>query len=129
MRRKKKKDKKKNRHKQKTQVIKISLFVCFMYKIEKILLYKTILIPTWTYGTELWGCAKPTNTKIYQTLQSKILRLITNCPCCVYNQTVHEDLKVLLVNEVITTWPTKYKNLNHGHQIHLLTNCLKHMKQ
>jgi hypothetical protein len=24
---------------------------------NKILLYKTIIKPIWTYGTEIWGCA------------------------------------------------------------------------
>jgi hypothetical protein len=34
---------------------------------NKIIIYKVILKPIWTYGIELWGCAKPSNTKILQT--------------------------------------------------------------
>jgi hypothetical protein len=38
---------------------------------NKVLIYKAILEPIWTYGIELWGCAKPSNTKILQAFQSK----------------------------------------------------------
>jgi hypothetical protein len=36
--------------------------------VENILaIYKAILEPVWTYGVELWGCSKPSITKILQT--------------------------------------------------------------
>jgi hypothetical protein len=44
---------------------------------NKLTIYKAILKPVWTYGVELWGCGKPSNTKILQTYQSKTLRMIT----------------------------------------------------
>jgi hypothetical protein len=47
---------------------------------NKIAVYKTIIKPVWTYGIELWRCSKPSNTKILQTFQSKILRKIANAP-------------------------------------------------
>jgi hypothetical protein len=47
---------------------------------NKLLLYKTIIKPIWTYGVQLWGCAKPSNTKDLQSLQSKILRKAFNAP-------------------------------------------------
>jgi hypothetical protein len=47
---------------------------------NKVLLYKAILKPIWAYGIELWGCAKPSNTKILQSFQSKTLRSITGAP-------------------------------------------------
>jgi hypothetical protein len=31
---------------------------------NKLLLYKCIIKPTWTYGIHLWGCSKQSNTKI-----------------------------------------------------------------
>jgi hypothetical protein len=31
---------------------------------NKILVYKCILKPIWTYGMQLWGCIKPSNTKV-----------------------------------------------------------------
>jgi len=34
----------------------------------------------WSYGLQLWGNAKVTNVYKIQTVQNKILRLITNAP-------------------------------------------------
>jgi hypothetical protein len=31
---------------------------------NKLLVYKTVLKPDWTYGIELWGCASKTNVAI-----------------------------------------------------------------
>ena len=59
---------------------------------NKLLIYKAILKPIWTYGLELWGCASPSNIAKFQRYQSKILRLITNAPWFVTNQILHQDL-------------------------------------
>jgi len=75
---------------------------------SKLTLYKTILRPIWTYGIELWGCSKPSNTKILQTLQSKMLRMISGAPWYVSNQTLHNDFEIVYVTEVIGI--NKYKN-------------------
>jgi hypothetical protein len=45
----------------------------------------------WTYEIQLWECAKPSNTKIIQRLQSNILRTITIAPWFVSNFTLHND--------------------------------------
>jgi hypothetical protein len=47
---------------------------------NKITIYKAITKPVWTYGIELLGCSKPSNTKILQTFQSKTLRKLANAP-------------------------------------------------
>jgi hypothetical protein len=36
---------------------------------NKILLYKTVTKPTWTYGEEIWGCASKSNILIIQRSQ------------------------------------------------------------
>ena len=64
---------------------------------NKLLLYKCVLKPVWSYGIQLWGCAKPSHTQIIQRLQSKILRSITNAPWYVSNSTLHNDLHVPFV--------------------------------
>jgi len=61
---------------------------------SKLTVYKTILQPIWTYGIELWGCSKPSNTKILQTFQSKMLRMISSAPWYVSNQTLHNDFEI-----------------------------------
>jgi hypothetical protein len=47
---------------------------------NKILLYKTIIKPIWTYGAEILGCASKSNIFIIQRSQSKILRMIAYAP-------------------------------------------------
>jgi len=58
---------------------------------SKLLMYKAILKPVWSYSVQLWGCTKPSNTKIIQRVQSKILRMIFNAPRYISNKTLHED--------------------------------------
>jgi hypothetical protein len=53
---------------------------------NKMLIYKKILRPVWTYGIELWGCADKSNIAIMQRYQSKLLRTITNAPWYVHDQ-------------------------------------------
>jgi hypothetical protein len=45
---------------------------------NKILLL--IIIPIWTYGAEILGCASKSNISIIQKSLSKILRMIANAP-------------------------------------------------
>jgi hypothetical protein len=47
---------------------------------SKVLLYKTIIKPIWTYGIEVWGCASKSHIAKMQRSQSKILRMIKNAP-------------------------------------------------
>ncbi|KAI5726243.1 hypothetical protein M8J77_025720 [Diaphorina citri] len=76
---------------------------------NKILLYKMILKPVWTYGIELWGCAKPSNINIIQRFQSKTLRSMLGAPFYVSNKTIHTDLKIPLVSDVIKDRPLTYQ--------------------
>jgi hypothetical protein len=47
---------------------------------NKLLLYKTILKPFWTYGIQLWGTASTSNIEILERFQSKVLRMIVDAP-------------------------------------------------
>ena len=76
---------------------------------------KTVLKPILTYGTQLWGCSKPSNTKILQAFQSKTLRLFTKAPWYVKNQTLHTDLSIPYINEVISTTVKKSRVRNSNH--------------
>jgi hypothetical protein len=40
---------------------------------NKLLIYKTILKPIWTYGIQLWGTVSTSNTEILERFQSKAL--------------------------------------------------------
>jgi hypothetical protein len=60
-----------------------------------------VIKPIWTYGIELWGWASKSNAAIIKRSQSKILRTIANAPWFVSNYTIHTDLNIPYVSEVI----------------------------
>ena len=57
---------------------------------NKLLLYKTIIKPIWTYGIPLWGTASNSNIDILQRFQNKVLhgmyRILSYTPTCRYPQ-------------------------------------------
>jgi len=62
---------------------------------NKLLVYKAILKPIWTYGVQLWGTASNSNIDIVERFQSKVLRIITDAPWYVPNTVIRRDLQVL----------------------------------
>jgi hypothetical protein len=52
---------------------------------NKLLVYKAILKPIWTYGVQLWGSASNSHIEILERSQSKLLRIITDTPWYVPN--------------------------------------------
>ena len=82
---------------------------------NKILVYKAVIKPIWTYGIELWGCASKSNTAIMQRAQSKILRTITNAPWYVTNHTLHTDLNIPYVSDVINERINKHLSKLESH--------------
>jgi hypothetical protein len=77
---------------------------------NKILVYKTILKPIWTYGVPLWGTASKFDIEILQRFQNKVLLAIVNAPWYVPNRLLHADLGILTVREEITNNSLKYKH-------------------
>jgi hypothetical protein len=45
---------------------------------NKLLIYKVVIKPIWTYGIQLCGAASTSNNEILERFQSKALRLITD---------------------------------------------------
>jgi hypothetical protein len=82
---------------------------------NKILLYKTIIKRIWTYEAEILGCASKSDISIIRRSQSKIVRMIANAPWYVPNITLHEEVNVPLVKEVIKQRSTIYHNRIEGH--------------
>ncbi|PNF34304.1 hypothetical protein B7P43_G16293, partial [Cryptotermes secundus] len=77
---------------------------------NKVLLSKTIIKPIWAYGIELWGCASKSNISIIQRSPSKILRIVTNAPWYVNSQTLHTDLNIPYIKDVIREKSTTHHN-------------------
>lgn len=86
---------------------------------NKLLLYKSIIKPIWTYGIEIWGCASKSSQAILQKAQSSILRMMTDAPWYVTNLTLHDDLKIPFVHDVITERYVKHhwKMVTHPNSI------------
>lgn len=47
---------------------------------SKILIYKSIIKPIWTYGVQLWGTAKTSNIQKLERAQTKIIRAMLGAP-------------------------------------------------
>ncbi|VVC28136.1 Endonuclease/exonuclease/phosphatase,Reverse transcriptase domain [Cinara cedri] len=88
----------------------------------KLLIYKSLLKPIWTYGLQLWGNAKKFNTNKIQTLQNKILRKITNSPPYITNLTLHSDLKIKTVHEEAVSFYKRFHSKLPFHINPLISN-------
>lgn len=82
---------------------------------NKILLYKQILMPVWTYGIQLWGCTKKSNIQIIQRFQNKVLRGIVNAPWYIRNEDIHRDLKMDFVTKVVQKYAEAHEHRLHYH--------------
>jgi hypothetical protein len=74
-----------------------------------------VIKPIWTYGIELWGCASKSNVATIQRSQSKILRTKANATWFVSNHTLHIDLNIPYVSEVINERIDKHFNKLESH--------------
>ena len=63
----------------------------------------------------LWGCASKSNIAVTQIYQSEILRLITNAPRYVNNQTLHTDLQIPFFHTVFQDHIRKHRNTLESH--------------
>jgi hypothetical protein len=67
----------------------------------KLLHYKVILKPIWTYSIQLWGTTSNLNIEILERFQSKVLRLIADAPWYVSNSVIRNDLQIPTIKEDI----------------------------
>jgi hypothetical protein len=91
---------------------------------NKLLLYKTILKPIWTYGIQLWGTASTSNIEILERFQSKALRMIVEAPWYVPNMLIRLDLNCPTITEEIRRFISHYGTRLRTHPNHLAANLL-----
>jgi len=106
---------------------KLSWLLCKNSKLStenKLLLYKIILKPVWTYGIQLWGTASISNIQVIQRFQSKVIRTILQAPWFVNNVTLHHDTGIPFVTEEIKNYSEKYLAKLDYHPNHLAVNLL-----
>lgn len=82
---------------------------------NKLLIYRQMLKPIWTYGIQLWGCTKKTNIQVIQTFQNKVLRCIVNAPWYIRNDNLHRDLNMEQVKDEIKKHAVKHENRLRQH--------------
>jgi len=92
---------------------------------NKILIYKTVLKPVWTYGIELWGCASISNIELLQRYQSKLLRTLTNAQWYVTNHTLHSELHIPYVREVFQERIANHRTTIASHPNPLMVPLLR----
>jgi hypothetical protein len=74
---------------------------------NKLLLYKTILKPIWTYGIQLRSTASTSNIEILERFQSKALRIV-DAPRYVQNTLIRRNLQIPSVKEEISHYSSHY---------------------
>lgn len=91
---------------------------------NKVLIYKSVIKPIWSYGIQLWGTSTESNIQIVQRFQSKALRTLTSAPWYITNKNIHRDLNIPTVKEEISKFCHKYEKRLESHQNHLAINLL-----
>lgn len=90
----------------------------------KVLIYKAIIKPIWSYGIQLWGTASASNIEKLQRRQSKILRLITGAPWYFKNSNLHKDLNIPKIFDEAREISFKYVKKLIEHPNNLARNIL-----
>jgi len=91
---------------------------------NKVLLYKIILKPIWTYGIPFWGTAPHSNIEILQRFQNKALRTMVNAPWHVPNKLLHTDLQMPTIREETTKFSTNHRAKLLTHPNNLTSSLL-----
>jgi hypothetical protein len=89
---------------------------------NKLLLYKSIPKPIWTYDIQLWGTAFTSNIEILERFQSKALRIIVDAPWYVPNNHICRDLQMTSVKEEIHRYSSQYSVRLSAHPNDLIVN-------
>jgi hypothetical protein len=92
---------------------------------NKLLVYKVILKPVWTYGIQLWGTAWNSNLEILERFQSKVLRIITDAPWYVPNSVIKRDLQITTVKQEARKYSTNYQKRLDAHPNNLANALLQ----
>ena len=82
---------------------------------NKLMLYKQILKPVWTYGIQLWGCTKQSNINIIQRFQNEVLRNTVDAPWYIINADLHRDLQMVMVPNEIRKYAKKHEKRLYHH--------------
>lgn len=82
---------------------------------SKVLLYKTVIRPIWTYGIQLWGTTSNSNLSVLQSFQSRVLRSMAGAPWYIRDVAIHRDLGISMVRQEIEKCSLRYKKRVRHH--------------
>jgi hypothetical protein len=82
---------------------------------NKLILYKQVICPVWSYGMQLWGCASDSNIQVIQLYQNKVLKCIANAPWYVRNSDLHCDLGIEMVADIIPKFANSHAKRLQNH--------------
>jgi hypothetical protein len=91
---------------------------------NKILIYKAILKPIWTYGIQVCGAASTSNIEILERFRCKILRVIVDAPWYVLNTVIRRDLQTPTIKEEIHHNSSQYSAHLSVHPNDLIVNLM-----
>jgi hypothetical protein len=96
---------------------------------NKLLVYKVILKPIWTYACQLWGIAYKNNIKKIERWQNKKLRLILNAYWYIRNNQINKETGILTVSEEIRNYSRTYQIRLENHPNLLAINLLDNSEE
>jgi hypothetical protein len=88
----------------------------------KLLIYKSLLKPIWTYGLQLWGNAKKSNLNNIQAFQNMTLTKIVNAPPYISNLTLHKDCNIITIHDGAKRFYRKFHHRLSTHSNPLIKN-------
>lgn len=91
---------------------------------NKLLIYKAVIKPVWTYGIQLWGSASNSNLEILQRFQNKVLRQITCAPWFARNNELHEYTELPTIKQEVNKYCCNYKKRLRQHSNELARDLL-----
>jgi hypothetical protein len=89
---------------------------------NKLLIYKVLLKPIWTYSIQLWGTTSNSNIETLERFQAKVLRLIVDAPWYVSNSIIRNDLQIPTVKEEIGRFSSLYAVRLRAHTNELIAS-------
>jgi hypothetical protein len=92
---------------------------------NKLLVYKVILKPVWTYGIQLWGKTSNSDLETLERFQSKVLRIITDVPWYMPNAIIKRDLQIPTIKQEARKYSTNYRKRIDAHPKNLANALFK----
>jgi hypothetical protein len=91
---------------------------------NKLLIYKTIPKPIWTYGIQLMGTASTSNIEILECFQLNTLCMIVDAPWYVPNTVIQRYLQIPTVKEEIRRYSSQYSARLSTHPNNLIVTLI-----